>query len=69
MDCFAYRSGRLCCENVDLGELAAELGTPVYVYSAGTLRRHYTALADAFAPVDPTIWSVPPEAVTSASKL
>ena len=31
----------------DNAPLAAAVGTPVYVYSAATLRRHYTVLRDA----------------------
>jgi len=55
MDHFEYRSQRLFGENVDLGVLAQEVGTPTYVYSTATLRHHYRALAEAFAPVRPTI--------------
>ncbi|MDZ4761339.1 MAG: diaminopimelate decarboxylase [Alphaproteobacteria bacterium] len=45
---FAYRSGVLHCEDVSLEAVARELGTPAYVYSDATLRRHYKVLADAF---------------------
>ncbi len=55
MDHFAYKSGTLFCEDVDVAELAAEVGTPAYVYSSATLRHHYVALAEAFAPLDPMI--------------
>ncbi|NLF29650.1 MAG: diaminopimelate decarboxylase [Planctomycetes bacterium] len=55
MDLYAYRSGRLFCEDVDLTALAAEVGTPAYVYSAGTLRHHYRSFAEAFAPLDATV--------------
>ena len=55
MDNFAYRSGVLHCEDVDLTALAGELGTPLYVYSTATLRHHYTAMAKAFAPLNATI--------------
>ena len=41
MDHFAYRDGRLFAEDVDLTELAAQYGTPCYVYSRATLERHY----------------------------
>ena len=37
---FQRKRGELYCENVPLSELAAEVGTPAYVYSAATLRRH-----------------------------
>lgn len=45
---FAYRNGVLHCEDVSLEAIARELGTPAYVYSDATLRRHYQVLADAF---------------------
>ena len=41
---FAYRQGSLHCEEVDLESLAEEHGTPLYVYSAGTIRDHFTRL-------------------------
>ena len=46
---FAYNDGRLHAEGVDLGAIADAVGTPVYVYSEATLRRHYRVFADAFA--------------------
>jgi len=45
---FTYRNGVLHCEDVSLEQVARELGTPVYVYSDATLRRHYQVLTDAF---------------------
>ena len=41
MDHFLYRDGALHAEDVPLARIAAEVGTPVYVYSAATLRRHF----------------------------
>jgi len=55
MDHFEYRDGRLFCEDVDAEALAAEVGTPAYVYSAATLREHYRRLAEAFGELDPLI--------------
>ena len=52
---FAYRNGVLHCEDVSLEAVARELGTPAYVYSDATLRRHYRVLADAFATRDTLI--------------
>jgi diaminopimelate decarboxylase len=49
---FRYRDGKLCCEDVDLGLAANEVGTPLYVYSATTLLDHYTRLDVALAPLD-----------------
>jgi len=45
---FAYRKGVLHCEDVSLEQVARDVGTPAYVYSDATLRRHYQVLADAF---------------------
>ena len=41
MDHFNYHDGQLCAEDVPLSRIAAEVGTPVYVYSAATLTRHF----------------------------
>ena len=49
---FTYKNGVLHCEDVSLEAIAAEAGTPVYVYSDATLRRHYGVLADAFTDTD-----------------
>jgi diaminopimelate decarboxylase len=46
---FEYRDGALFAEEVDLTALAETVGTPFYVYSAATLRRHVQVLRDAFA--------------------
>ncbi|MBX3358264.1 MAG: diaminopimelate decarboxylase [Phycisphaeraceae bacterium] len=55
MDHFHYRDGRLACEDIDLGTLAATTGTPTYVYSSATLSLHYRRLAEAFAALRPMI--------------
>jgi len=55
MDLFEYREGRLYCEDAPVADLARQYGTPLYIYSAGTLRRHYRKLTAAFAPVRPLI--------------
>ena len=49
---FTYRQGQLWAEDVPLARIAQEVGSPVYVYSAATLRRHYRVFADAFADID-----------------
>ena len=46
---FHYRDGRLKAEDVDLGELAEQVGTPFYCYSTATLERHYQVFAEAFS--------------------
>ncbi|MFP4353974.1 MAG: diaminopimelate decarboxylase [Phycisphaerae bacterium] len=55
MDLFTYKSARLCCEDVDVAEIARQVGTPVYIYSANTLLGHYNKFAQAFAAVNPTV--------------
>src|SRR5205085_4895320 len=52
MHFFRYRDGKLHCEDVDLARVADEFGTPLYVYSAGTILDHYTRLDAALAPLD-----------------
>jgi len=47
MNHFELQGGELFCEGVPLAEIAAAVGTPVYVYSSATLERHYTVLRDA----------------------
>lgn len=52
MHSFHYQDGRLHCEEVDLARLAEEHGTPLYVYSAGTILDHYRRLDGALAELD-----------------
>lgn len=49
MDHFVYRDGRLFAEEVPVAEIAAEVGTPFYLYSAATLARHYRLFDEALA--------------------
>src|SRR5438128_573533 len=49
---FRYHNGHLYCEDVDLARVAEKFGTPLYVYSAGTILDHYTRLDTALAPLD-----------------
>ncbi len=52
MHLFHYKNGALHCEDVSLAGLAATHGTPLYVYSANTIRDHYQRLDAALAPLD-----------------
>jgi diaminopimelate decarboxylase len=45
---FNYRDGALFAEDVDVTALAETVGTPFYVYSAATLRRHVRVMHEAF---------------------
>ena len=52
MDYFEYRDGELWAEGIRVSNLAEEFGTPLYVYSAKTLRRHYNAFDTALGGLD-----------------
>lgn len=47
MDHFLYRDGKLFAEDVSVAEIAAEVGTPFYLYSTATLERHFKLFDDA----------------------
>ena len=51
MDHFLYRGGVLYAEDVPVAEIAAQVGTPVYIYSAATLIRHYRLFEEALSPL------------------
>lgn len=56
MDDFQIREGEMFCEGVALSAIAAEVGTPVYVYSTASMRRQARALQEALASLhDPLI--------------
>ncbi|HEY0263732.1 MAG TPA: diaminopimelate decarboxylase [Granulicella sp.] len=46
---FVYRRRTLHCDEVDLTALAAEHGTPLYVYSARQIAHRFSLFAEAFA--------------------
>ena len=43
MDYFNYKSNQLFAEDISLDSIAAEYGTPCYVYSRATIERHWKA--------------------------
>jgi diaminopimelate decarboxylase len=49
---FRYHDGRLHCEGVNLERVAEKYGTPLYVYSAGTILDHYRRLDSALSEID-----------------
>jgi diaminopimelate decarboxylase len=55
VDGFQYRNGVLHCDDMSLTELAAEYGTPSYVYSRKTFRDHLAAFVRAFDQLEPLI--------------
>ena len=48
---FEYRNGEMFAEAVPLKKIAKEVGTPAYVYSLATLKRHFRVFDQAFAAV------------------
>ena len=49
---FRYQENELFCEDVAVAQIAAEVGTPFFLYSHATLKRHYKIFDDAFEGVD-----------------
>ena len=47
LDHFLYRDGALYAEDVPIADIAAAVGTPFYVYSSATLKRHFTLFDEA----------------------
>jgi len=55
MDHFSYRNRQLHCEDIPVADIAAEYGTPVFVYSEATLLHHLNQIQSAFAAAKPII--------------
>lgn len=55
MEPFVYREGQLFCESIPVAQLAAEFGTPLWVYSKAKFLHEYRAIRDAFAAVEPVL--------------
>ncbi|MCS7278920.1 MAG: diaminopimelate decarboxylase [Thermodesulfobacteriaceae bacterium] len=51
MHYFGYKKGVLHCENVSIIDIVKEVGTPVYIYSSKTIKRHYKVFSDSFKEV------------------
>lgn len=51
MDHFLYQGGVLHAEEVSIPDIAAQVGTPFYVYSTATLTRHFKLFTEALAPM------------------
>jgi diaminopimelate decarboxylase len=52
---FKYRDNVLCCEDVSIQEISAKIGTPFYLYSYATLKRHFQVFNAAFEGVSKLI--------------
>ena len=55
MDHFNYKNGRLFAEQVDVADIASQVGTPAYIYSKATFLDHLGKVQAAYADVDNTI--------------
>lgn len=55
MTAFTYRNGVLCADNVPLPEIAAQVGTPFYVYSETQLRENFRLFHEPLADLKPLI--------------
>jgi diaminopimelate decarboxylase len=49
---FAYKNDELYCEDVSVAYIAEQIGTPFYLYSYSTIKRHFMVFEDAFADLD-----------------
>lgn len=52
MNYFNFQDNQLYAEEVPVADLANRFGTPLYIYSARTLRRHFRVMDEAFKGVD-----------------
>ncbi len=48
---FEYRDGEIYAEDVPLRKIAQEIGTPCYIYSTATFKRHYEVFSNSFSDV------------------
>ncbi len=55
MDYFNYKNGKLFAENADVQRIAAQVGTPVYIYSKATFKEHLQKIREAYSALDTTI--------------
>ena len=49
---FNYREDVLFCENVSIKDIAENVGTPFYLYSHATIKRHFLIFDGAFDGVE-----------------
>jgi diaminopimelate decarboxylase len=55
MDLFRYRKGRLFAEEIEVERIAAEVGTPAYLYSKSTFVDHLHKMQQAYRGLDTAI--------------
>ncbi|HEY4715617.1 MAG TPA: diaminopimelate decarboxylase [bacterium] len=51
MNFFNYRNNELYCEEVPIKKIVREAGTPLYIYSSRTLKRHFKEFDEPFKPI------------------
>ena len=49
---FTYKNGVLHCEDMAIPDIAEQVGTPFYLYSTATLKRHFQAFDSGFEGLD-----------------
>ncbi len=49
---FTYQDGQMMAENISLSTIAEQVGTPTYIYSTATIKRHYHVFAKAISGMD-----------------
>jgi diaminopimelate decarboxylase len=49
---FQYKNDELYCESVSVSQIAEEIGTPFYLYSHATLKRHFKTFDNAFGAIE-----------------
>lgn len=49
---FQYKNDELYCESVSVSKIAEEIGTPFYLYSHATLKRHFKTFDNAFGAIE-----------------
>ena len=52
---FHYKGGELFCEGVPVQQIAAQTGTPVYIYSQNHFLKQHQAIVEGFKAVDPLV--------------
>ncbi|MHC4754401.1 MAG: diaminopimelate decarboxylase [Planctomycetota bacterium] len=52
MDYFRYQGGQVFVEDVEIQKIAAEVGTPVYIYSKATFLNHLKKIQSAYSEIE-----------------
>ncbi len=52
MNSFVFKDGEMFCEDVSIAKIVEKVGSPAYIYSSETLKRHYKALSGSFDGLD-----------------